>query len=332
MNESGKFLLENLKKDFKRITETTFNYFYCPILFCDEETELCKGHIVNQAFGRSHSEWIIQRKDVDNFYGIHFEADFIGIQYIDRRLDILNSFSDRNHLSLFRPKITRNGQPVPYYPFSEKLKTPKDHTPIIIESAEKQINLNLKISKEELENPGKMEIYIEKDMRLSAIVSLLKAAHLTLFKMLKYQYALSATGYYMGKTILGDFFIQNRNENHETIIQNGLIHFEKFSHLVRPMTSHQPELKGTIKDNRLYILETSTSIPWAFMIFIKVKTSIHAVIIPIFEHPDGISKFFNFLRNQGGDITGKFSYFDNGTFMVHEKSSTFNWPHTESIK
>ena len=51
-----------------------FHHFYCPVLFLDDEAELCKAHIVNAVFAGS-TRWTVQRKDVDNFYGHVFESD-----------------------------------------------------------------------------------------------------------------------------------------------------------------------------------------------------------------------------------------------------------------
>lgn len=48
--------------------------FYCPILHVKEETELCKGHVLPQAVGGRN--WVVQRKDVDNFFGSFAEAGF----------------------------------------------------------------------------------------------------------------------------------------------------------------------------------------------------------------------------------------------------------------
>ena len=48
--------------------------FYCPILYVKELTELCKGHVLPQAVGGR--TWVVQRKDVDNFFGSFAEAGF----------------------------------------------------------------------------------------------------------------------------------------------------------------------------------------------------------------------------------------------------------------
>jgi hypothetical protein len=52
-----------------------FKCFYCPILQTDEETELCMGHIVNKSIPNSCRKCVVQRKDVDGFYGVVVEAE-----------------------------------------------------------------------------------------------------------------------------------------------------------------------------------------------------------------------------------------------------------------
>jgi hypothetical protein len=53
------------------------------------------------------------------------------------------------------------------------------------------------------------EIEISRDVRIPMMVSVIKAAHLTLFEMLGYRYALSLAGYFVGRQILGEFYLQN---------------------------------------------------------------------------------------------------------------------------
>jgi hypothetical protein len=38
--------LEDLRLDFQKNTGSPFEYFYCPILYLDEKTELCEAHVV----------------------------------------------------------------------------------------------------------------------------------------------------------------------------------------------------------------------------------------------------------------------------------------------
>jgi hypothetical protein len=80
VNESVNNKVEELKSDYTTVNGQSFSHFYCPILFRDEETELCKALIVNQAFPDSSKVWTVQRKDIDNFYGSIFEADFVDVR------------------------------------------------------------------------------------------------------------------------------------------------------------------------------------------------------------------------------------------------------------
>jgi len=84
-------------------------------------------------------------------------------------------------------------------------------------------------------NDQDWQISVEKDLRLPALVSLLKAAHLTLFEMLRYRYVLSAVGHFMGQSILGKFFLQNEGLAKQAVIANAYGHFREFMNLVRPV-------------------------------------------------------------------------------------------------
>ena len=83
MKEKVKNKLEKLRNNFKTIEGRPFNKFYCPILFKDEDEDLCEAHIINKAFKNSSKKWTVQRADVDNFYGTYFESDFVKIQHRD---------------------------------------------------------------------------------------------------------------------------------------------------------------------------------------------------------------------------------------------------------
>jgi hypothetical protein len=80
MDEAGQRELDLLRDDYHRVAGEQFRWFHCPFLFRDEDVELCRGHVLNQAFVGSKRVWTIQRKDLDNFYGSFFEPDFVLIQ------------------------------------------------------------------------------------------------------------------------------------------------------------------------------------------------------------------------------------------------------------
>src|SRR5262245_16361152 len=67
--------VEDYRTDYRCVTGKPFEYFFCPILRTDEDVQLCRGHIVSDAFGSNL--WVPQRADVDNFFGAAIEADFV---------------------------------------------------------------------------------------------------------------------------------------------------------------------------------------------------------------------------------------------------------------
>ena len=63
---------EKLLREVERLrSERSFKHFRCPILGVDEPAELCRGHVVPTGLGQTGSKnaWVVQRKDVDNFFG-----------------------------------------------------------------------------------------------------------------------------------------------------------------------------------------------------------------------------------------------------------------------
>lgn len=65
--------LDELRSDYRAVVGSPFSHFFCPIVFLDEDVDLCRAHIVNRAFPESSRSWTVQRTDVDNFYGSTFE-------------------------------------------------------------------------------------------------------------------------------------------------------------------------------------------------------------------------------------------------------------------
>ncbi len=203
------------------------------MLFKDEDVDLCEAHIINKAFRDSPKNWTVQRKDIDNFYGAHFESDFVDIQYVGK-LSPEQMVVDKHTASKFRPEIYCEGERVDYYPARGPI--PKNHTGLALETDIGTVNLGLKIS---TDTAGSLplnswQIVVEKDLRLAALVTLIKSAYLTLFELLGYRYALSASGRFVGKTILGEFFENAHSLPRQDVLTKALAHFQEFRNLVRP--------------------------------------------------------------------------------------------------
>jgi hypothetical protein len=72
--------LELLRADYADVVGEPFRHFFCPLLLEDEPTELCRAHVVNQAFTSPSKKWTVQRADVDNFFRAFFESSFISLE------------------------------------------------------------------------------------------------------------------------------------------------------------------------------------------------------------------------------------------------------------
>ncbi len=325
MKASVKSKLENFKADFSELKGEPFNHFYCPILFKDEDVELCKAHIINGAFPNSSREWTIQRKDVDNFYGAYFEADFISIQYAQEGFSS-NVLTDKKLSRQFSPKILANNESVDF--FLARGEIPENFTRIIFEDEGEKVHLGLKMPQDEFFEAIKQdwEIEVAKDLRIPAIVSLIKAAHLTLFEMLGYRYVLSAGGMYVGRDILGEFFHQNKNEVKASVHENAIPYFREFANMVRPILSSDHSLKGTISDGLLHVCRGSNNTPWAFIVYISTSTFLHAVLIPIFDQPENVEKYLNFLNNEHESIEVSLCRYNQEQWEMSKNIIKIKWP------
>jgi hypothetical protein len=115
-----------LAGDYERVRGIPFQHFFCPVLYRDQDVELCEAHIVNKAFGAS-SLWTVQRKDVDGFYGSMFESEFVDLK--DRGREPADAIRNRALTKRFRPKIVAAGRSIDYYMPTGPI--PAEHTRVI---------------------------------------------------------------------------------------------------------------------------------------------------------------------------------------------------------
>jgi hypothetical protein len=317
--------VDRLRSDYARITGKPFVHFFCPVLYKDEEAELCKGHIVPAGFPRSSRAWTVQRKDVDNFFGTSFEDDFSAIQYRTERQTPGEVLTDKKLSRRFRPTILVDGEPVDYFIADEGV--PEHFTRLQYHSRSGSVDLGLKIPPERAASlpHGNWEIEIAKDVRIPALVSLIKAAHLTLFDMIGYRYALSAGGQFVGRQILGDFFRRNQGNARAETRASAVVFFREFAHMVRPVKS-APALEGTITDKTLFICRGSGALIWALMVFIKTSDVLHAVVIPVLEGPDAAAMFWGFLQNQDDTIGFSWCRYRRHHWEASREVATLTWP------
>jgi hypothetical protein len=318
--------LAQLRTSFASMRRTPFTYFFCPILHIDEDAELCKGHVVAQAFPNTARDWVVQRKDVDNFYGWHFEADFAAILYREGGNPVSVLF-DKDLSRLFTLTLTADSELVPH--FVTRGKVPDHFTGAEVHGADGEAALvGLKLPPEQAHERAnaKWEAWVSKDIRVPALVSLLKAGYLTLFSLLGYRYALSPDGWFLGPAMLGRFFLQNRAGSKQAVLEEARGFFGLAAKMVRPVLKSPVWLAGTITDRKMLACIGSGGHWWALVVFVKTSKQMHAVLLPLTETATAQELFSSFMVNEVAQFTACWARFDGDQWAVDPKVMTIDWP------
>lgn len=322
--------LDEHRADFESLVGRPFEHFFCPILHVDDETELCKGHVVGKAFPGSARDWVVQRKDVDGFYGSHFEADFAAILYKAGGAPA-SVLLDKDLSRLFNVVITADGEPVDH--FFTRGKMPEHFNGFEVHGDDGQeVFLGLKLERGHAYEKARAhwETWVSKDIRIPALVSLLKAAYLTLFSLLGYRYAISFDGLFLGPGMLGWFFQQSRGKSKQAILDDAREFFGLAAHMVRPAVKTPAALAGTITDRTMLLCRSSTGEPWAVVVFVKTSKQMHAVLLPLTESDRARELFVSFLLNDATKFSATFAVFEGDHWMADRRVVTVEWPKSAS--
>ncbi len=291
--------LFHLRNDYEAQTGSPFAHFYCPLLFKDEPAILCMGHVVPESFPDSCGARIAQRADVDSFYGSIAEADF-GTLLEARKRGSKNMVTDNASLKRFRPKLVADGEEVRYYAYSGSKKP--EHSLALLETQPGGEEIQLVLAKSHDEIASNLDkdwrLVVERDSRLTGIVTLIKAAYLTLFRVHGYRWSLSAAGASVGYDILGRFFRENHGRNQADIRTAMKAFFLPYKHMVRPVVAGRSEnpMRGTLEDHRAGVCFGSSGRPFALVVYVRTGAKLHAVLMPAFRHPDSVEAYLNFLK------------------------------------
>ena len=104
---------EQFRQHFVDVNGSDAEFFSCPILRVDEDTPLCLGHVVPDSLPNSSGLSVVQRQDVDNFFGRTVEYVFIEAvrAYNKSTLEIVHDDKSRRFV---RPKIEIDGKQIDY--------------------------------------------------------------------------------------------------------------------------------------------------------------------------------------------------------------------------
>jgi hypothetical protein len=330
-NETFSERLERLRNQASRLQGRPVAHFLCPILFTDEETALCKAHVINQAFSDSSRKWTIQRKDIDNFFGSIFEGPFLDIQLRFKMNSVYDALIDKTLRSRLRPKLIIDDRPIDY--FVADPSTPESFPRIIVETSKGQVQLALKVPVAEILSGSDhiISVEISQDRRIESFVSILKAAHLTLFSMLGYDYALSYGGKFLGRAVLGEFYMNNAVLKSTEVIKNAKVFFQRYEFLAKPIIESSADWLGTIDDDHMLVCRTSNGDTWAAVVLVRTASLRWAVLVPICEGDNRESKLLqilSYLRGGPGfiDVSSMKRSEDKTRWEIGSHSIRLDWP------
>ena len=199
--------IEEFRRRFLDVNGNEFTFFYCPILRRDEDTPNCLGHVVPAGLPNSSNLAVVQRQDVDNFFGRTVEYVFIeAVRAFNKStLDIVH---DDKSPRFVRPTIEVDGQQIEYYPLklngdgTPQCTLPGDHTLLKVEKCGGTDSyFGLKMNADDVEiisQSNTIQFVTDVDFQWAAIGCLLHSAHLTMFRMLNYSYVNSTAGLMLG--------------------------------------------------------------------------------------------------------------------------------------
>ncbi|MHB1424925.1 MAG: type II toxin-antitoxin system MqsA family antitoxin [Gemmataceae bacterium] len=326
--------LEWLRTDYTRALGSPFQHFYCPMLMKDESVELMLGHVVNEKFKDVPEFKIKQRQDIESWYGSMFEADFLTLmQHRDKNIEDL-FFAGKAPCGL-KPVIKAGPQEIEYYQLQDD---PEDlpideHTLIEINGKNGGfMRLALKKSPEEILSLQHVKWHSEAfgDFRIAALVSTIKAAYLTLFWKLGYQYTLrSSAGLSVGHDMLGRFFVENRGKIPQQVRAAAVEFFRPYVNMVRPVESlGEKAPQGTIEDNRAFVWLGSSGRGLGIGVFVRTNDRLHCVLMPAYSDAEGAESYLDFLRNDKEVLWVRASQYseDQGCWEVHPQRLRVLWP------
>ena len=331
-SEDVKKALVPLREDYARATGKPFRHFYCPLLLKDEATALCMGHVVNQAFPDSCRTRVVQRADVDNFYGSVAEAEFTAM--LAARGAGLEGIFASGCSKRIKRRIVVDGEDCKYYPYRGNMNP--QHSRIVLENekgGDVQHLVLEKSNQEMLDIQHKpWSLVVECDVRVAALATLIKAAYLSLFRLFGYAWALSAAGLSIGHDLLGRFYRENVGKSLADAKEAAKSFFRPYVHMVRPIlgcTGTPP--RGTIEDNRAGVCFGSSGHPFAVAVCVRTGTDLHSVLMPAFDNPDSAATYWNFLGSDRESLRIWDSVFEaeRGRWVVNEPPMDAFWPKQE---
>ncbi len=322
--------LEVLRTDFEEVTGASFEHFYCPILYGDEPVELCKAHIVNRVFEGTPRAWTVQRKDVDNHFGAKFESGFTALaDYEDIKAQ--GGLTGKRLPYQFKTRVLAGSEGIPY--FSARKPPGPEFTALRVKESNRWFFLRRTPEEVDRLLDDSWCIETTADLSVSAAVSLIKSAHLTLFALLGYGYALSCGGHLIGAGVLGSLLRETVSCSLREAEERARSILREWAHVVRPMKGGAWGVGGTITDGSVLIAWTGSGNPWGAIVRVAFQENDFAVLLPCCWRADEMVTYLDFMRNGREEIRVKVAQLDaeRGQMGVDERDFPVRWPKSEAV-
>jgi hypothetical protein len=229
-----------LNADYTAVTGKPVQHFVCPITLKDEpEGELCDGHILNESIKAASGNTIVEYRDVDNYFGATLEPDLVAFLNapVSTPKELIEKYG--RTLTVTLP----SGEKASAF-FANRRARPNFPRIDLLDTS------GAAIASPYLRT-GPLEPKLHKDLQVewlmgftdSAIFgSLLKSAHLALFRIMGYRHVLSQAGSYL-RQALASFYIDKADKAQSSR------YFSKFAGAVKPVLNDIPaDAGGTLEE------------------------------------------------------------------------------------
>jgi hypothetical protein len=272
--------LKILNADLTTVTGKRVNKFLCPITLRDDsDAVLCDGHILNKSIKTAARKTIVQRKDVDNYFGETIEPDLV--TFLNAPVATTEELIGRGHsLSITMP----SGEKVDAF-FANRKARPKFPRMDLLDSGGQTI-----VSP--YVRTGQVEAKFHKDMQVewlmeftnSALLgSMLKSAYLATFSILGYLYVFMPAGDHLRRA-LASFYNDKASKN------RSIDYFGKFEGAVKLFQSEVwDEHRNSVSDGVLWFHHRSDGPGdrlFAISCLFSVNKRMISVMIPYCTNPD----------------------------------------------
>jgi hypothetical protein len=231
--------LNRLNQNYETVTSKKVQHFVCPITLKDDPgAELCNGHILNGAIDKASRATVIQRKDVDGYFGETIEPDLIRLLNMSvatpqelfrqaRDLTIAGSSGEKMDAFFANKKARAKFQQIDLFDAEGKTIA----SPFLRDS-----KLEPKLHK------GLQVEWLMMVTNSAVLGSVLKSAYLAFFRLLGYRWTLSAAGDKLRRA-LAAFYVNQADK------KQSVDYFSEFNGAFNVLLNEMPEgICDTVND------------------------------------------------------------------------------------